>query len=119
MTANVIRNNDIFCKDCDMAYDIFVKKEKFCNAKLIRLLFTYFVFMINIVLIAAAILVIDGYLKTMHAHKDLEQATKNQEYLKHEREIHPWSFNIVPDYRKPFSLSQSIRWTDMIHLVAI
>ena len=43
MTANVIRNNNIYCKKCDMAYDIYVKKEKFFNAKLLRLLFTYLI----------------------------------------------------------------------------
>ena len=83
------------------------------------MLLKYLFFMALIVVIAAAVLVIDGYLKTINAHSDLAQATKNHEGLKHEREIHPWSFNIVPDYRMPFSLRHSIRWTDMIHLVII
>ena len=102
-----------------MAYDLIVRKERLCNAKLISLLLKYLLFMVLIVFIAAAVLIIDGYLKTLNAHADMEQATKNHEDLKHEREIHPWSFNIVPDYRMPFSLRYSIRWTDMIHLVII
>ena len=102
-----------------MAYDLFVRKEKLCNVKLINLLFKYVLFIVMIVLISATVLVIDGYLKTINAHSDIEQATKNHEDLKHEREIHPWSFNIVPDYRMPFSLKYSIRWTDMFHLVII
>ena len=65
MTANVIRNNTIYCKKCDMAYYIFVKKEKFCNAKLIRMLFDYCLFMVLIILVAAFVLILDGYLKTM------------------------------------------------------
>ena len=119
MTAYVIRNNTIFCQKCDMAYDIFVKKEKFFNGKILRLLFTYCLFMVVIFIFAAVTLIIDGYLKTMEAHRNPEQATINHNFLLRERKIHPWSFNIVPDYRKPFSLKDSIRWTDMIHLVAI
>ena len=75
MTANVIRNNSIYCKKCDMAYDLFVKKEKLCNVKLIRLLFKYFIFILLIVFLAATVLVIDGYLKTLNAHKNMDQAT--------------------------------------------
>ena len=119
MTAHVMRNNVIHCKTCDSAYDVFVKKEKFCNPKLVRLIFNYVVFLILAVIFAAGVLIIDGYLKTYFAHLDLEQATKNHEFLLHEREIHTWSFNIVPDYRLDFSLSKSIRWTDLIHLVVI
>ena len=55
-----------------MAYDIFVKKEKLCNGKLISLLCNYFIFVIFIFLCAAVVLIIDGYLKTMEAHKDLD-----------------------------------------------
>ena len=119
MTAHVIRNNNIHCLKCDTAYDLFVKKEKFCNPKLICLLFNYLVFMLLIVFIAAVALVLDGYLKTYNAHLDPVQAQKNHEFLKYEREIHPWSFNFVPDYRLPFSLTGSVRWTDLIHLVFI
>ena len=105
MTAHVIRNNRIHCTQCDTAYDIFVKKENYCNNKLIRLLFNYVVFLFLAIVCGAAVLILDGYLKTFFAHKDLEQATKNHEFLVHEREMHPWSFNIVPDYRLEFSLA--------------
>ena len=102
-----------------MAYDLYVKKEKFFNIKILRLIFTYCIFLLAIFITAAVTLIIDGYLKTRHAQNNLEQATIDYNFLLHERKIHPWSFNIVPDYRKPFSLKDSIRWTDMIHLVAI
>ena len=105
MSANVVRNNTIFCTQCDMVYDIFVKKEKFCNDKLMRLFSSYTIFTVGILIVSAAVLVLDAYLKTFEAHKDLAKATKNHEFLKHERLIHPWSFNIVPDYREPFSLT--------------
>ena len=118
-SADVVRNNSIYCKDCDMAYDIFVKKEKFCNEKLMSLIFSYSIFTLGILIVSAIVLVLDAYLKTLAAHKDLEKATKNHEFLLHERKIHTWSFNYVPDYREPFSLRYSVRWTDMIHLVAI
>ena len=71
MTANDIRNNSIYCKQCDMAYEIFVKKEKLCNGKMMRLLFTYFIFVLSIVIMSALVLILDAYLKVLHAHKDL------------------------------------------------
>ena len=52
-----------------MAYDLFVKKEKFFNYKFLRLLFTYCIFMVIIIILAAVTLILDGYLKTMQAHK--------------------------------------------------
>ena len=119
MTAHVIRNNNIACPDCDLAYDLYVKKEKLFNPKLMRLALNYTVFIALMIILAAVILIIDGYLKTLNAHSDLVQAEINHEFLKHERKIHPWSFNIVPDYRLPFSVKDSVRWTDMIHIVFI
>ena len=54
-----------------MAYDIFVKKEKLCNGKMMRLLFTYSLFVVSIIVMAAIVLIADAYLKVLHAHKDL------------------------------------------------
>ena len=68
MTANVIRNNSIACPRCDMAYDLYVKKEKLCNPKIVRLILNYSVFIGLIVVVAAVVLIIDGYLKTLNAH---------------------------------------------------
>ena len=82
-----------------------MKKENYCNNKLIRLLFNYVVFLLVAIACGAAVLILDGYLKTFFAHRDMEQATKNHEYLVRERKVHSWSFNIVPDYRLEFSLA--------------
>ena len=68
MSANVVRNNSIYCTDCDMAYDIFVKKEKFFSDKLMSLLFSYFIFTLGILVMSAIVLVLDAYLKTLAAH---------------------------------------------------
>ena len=41
------------------------------------------------------------------------------EKLKKERENNMLNFSIVPDYTNDFSIKDSVRWTDMIHIVLI
>ena len=70
-------------------------------------------------LCAALFLIVDAYLKTLNAEKEPEVALETIEKLQKEREENIFNWSIVPDYTAEFSITKSVRWTDMFHIVLI
>ena len=73
-TAQIIKNQRIYCEKCAAQYNLFIKEERVCSGKLISLLFKYLFFTLLLILATAGILVLDGYLKTRHALDNPEEA---------------------------------------------
>ena len=118
-TARIIREMRICCDKCGDAFNLFVKQEKMCSGRLISLLTKYFLFLLAMFAAAALFLIIDAYLKTRQASKEPEIAKAIIEQLKKERKENAFNISIVPDYTADFSITDSVRWTDMIHIVLI
>ena len=90
-----------------------------CSGKLLSLLFKYFLFLLIMLLCAASFLILDAYLKTREAQNNPEEAKRTYLNLLRERDENPFNFGMVPDYRRKFSFQESVRWTDMFHIVLI
>lgn len=90
-----------------------------CSGKLISLLVKYFLFLVIMLVCAALFLIVDAILKTRQAKFEPEIAKETIEKLKQERIDNAFNFSIVPDYTEEFSITSSVRWTDMIHIVLI
>ena len=119
LTASIIREEKIYCAKCGDAYNLFIKQERVCSGKLVSLLVKYFIFLLLMLLCAALFLIVDAYLKTLNAEKEPEVALETIEKLQKEREENIFNWSIVPDYTAEFSITKSVRWTDMFHIVLI
>lgn len=68
---------------------------------------------------AALFLIIDAYLKCLNAEQEPELAQATIQKLQKERDENIFNWSIVPDYTADFSITRSVRWTDMFHIVLI
>ena len=103
-TARIIRNQKIYCEKCGEAFNLFIKKEKKCSAKLVALLTKYFLFLLIMLVCAASFLITDAFLKTEQAKEEPEAAKETIERLKAERKNNAFNWSIVPDYTKKFNI---------------
>ena len=74
----------------------------------------YFLLMCVFVTLGAAFLVVDAYLKCKAAAEDPLQADKNFIYNQKEQHILVRFYGKKPDFRLPFSIKSSVRWTELI-----
>ena len=81
MTARIIRDERIYCKKCGASYNLFVKEEKMCSARLIALLTKYFLFLLAMLAAAALFLIVDAWLKTKQAEEEPDVAIKRMKEL--------------------------------------
>ena len=83
------------------------------------LLIKYFLLTMLMVLCAVGYLMLDAYVKTNFAkwRDDLEQ--EGERIREFQNLNDQFYIQGLPDYSQPFSLSRSIRWTDLIHIVLI
>lgn len=66
-TAHIIRNQRIYCDKCGGQYNLFIKEERVCSSKFVALLVKYFLFTLLLIAVTTGFLMLDGYLKMMHA----------------------------------------------------
>ena len=76
----------------------------------------YLVLLVIFQFVGTCFLITDAYLKCKQARKDKDQADINYEYNKRQMSIFFFIGGIsdTPDYRKPFSVRYSVRWSDLI-----
>jgi hypothetical protein len=63
LSAQVTRSKKIYCPTCKEPYRYFIKEEKICDTKLLKLVAIYFLVFVLILLGLAGIMIFDGYLK--------------------------------------------------------
>ena len=81
------------------------------------MLFKYFFFTLLLILATAAILVLDGYLKTKHAIEHQEEAEALQEIIEEQASHNALFFGFVPDYTSGhFDPIFCVSWTHLTHL---
>lgn len=119
LTASIIREEKIYCAKCGDAFNLFIKQERVCSGKLISLIFKYCLFLGTMLVCAALFLIIDAYLKCLNAEQEPELAQATIQKLQKERDENIFNWSIVPDYTADFSITRSVRWTDMFHIVLI
>jgi hypothetical protein len=73
LSALVTRTKKIYCPICHEHYKYWIKEEKVCNTKLIKLVASYVLFFLTVLLFTWAIMVLDAFLK------DRNQVQSNQD----------------------------------------
>ena len=63
VTAQVVRSQKIYCKDCGAYYQLYVKGEKLCSSHLFGVIGKYFCMFLLLLGFAQCILIFDSYLK--------------------------------------------------------
>jgi hypothetical protein len=66
ITAQVVRSQKIFCKDCGSYFHLYVKSEKLCSYQLFSVIGKYIFMFLMLLLSAQCILILDSYLKHYH-----------------------------------------------------
>ena len=119
-TAQIIKNQRIYCEKCGAQYNLFIKEERVCSTKLIALLFKYLFFTLLLILATAAILVLDGYLKTQYALEHKEEAEALQVRIEEQASHNALFFGFVPDYTSGhFDPIFCVSWTHLTHLAML
>lgn len=65
----MIINKQIYCKQCDSYYQLYVKNEKLCSQQLIKVMIRYIGMFLILIAFAQAILFVDSYLKQRYAYE--------------------------------------------------
>lgn len=63
VTAQVVRTQKIYCRDCGAYYHLYVKSEKLCSSQLFTVIGRYICLFILLIAFAQATLLLDSYLK--------------------------------------------------------
>lgn len=74
LSAQVTKQRKIFCSQCGDHYKYWIKEEKICNSKLLKLIASYIVFFILVLLCTVGVMMIDGYLKLRKFQEGLEES---------------------------------------------
>ena len=72
LSAQVTKSKKIFCHTCKEPYKYFIKEEKICNTKLLKLIATYVIVFACALLCTAGLMVIDGWMKYNHVRENAE-----------------------------------------------
>ena len=119
-TAQIIRNQRIYCEKCGGQYNLFIKEERVCSSKFVSLLVKYFLFTLLLIVVTSGFLVLDGYLKMRYAQENPEIAAKAKENLEAQADDNVLSFNFVPDFMsEKFDPFTTVSWTHLTHLAMI
>lgn len=70
VTAQVVRTQKIYCKDCGAYYHLYVKSEKLCSSQLFTVIGRYICLFILLIAFAQATLLLDSFLKQNHRDDD-------------------------------------------------
>lgn len=63
VTAQVVRTQKIYCKDCGAYYHLYVKSEKLCSSQLFTVIGRYICLFILLIAFAQCTLLLDSFLK--------------------------------------------------------
>lgn len=63
LTAQVVRSQKIYCKDCGTYYHLYVKSEKLCSSQLFAVIGRYICLFILLMAFAQCTLLLDSFLK--------------------------------------------------------
>ena len=80
-TAQIIRNQRIYCEKCGGQYNLFIKEERVCSSKFVALLVKYFLFTLLLITVTSGFLILDGYLKMRYAQNNPAKAEEAQKNL--------------------------------------
>lgn len=67
LSALVTRTKKIRCTNCNQPFRYFIKKEKICNAKLLKLIIGYLVVFFFAMIATVGLIILDGWMKFRHA----------------------------------------------------
>ena len=70
VTAQVVRTQKIYCKDCGAYYHLYVKSEKLCSSQLFSVIGRYICLFILLIAFAQCTLLLDSFLKQNHRDAD-------------------------------------------------
>ena len=73
ISALVTRTKKIYCQTCNQPYKYFIKEEKICNTKLLKLIAAYIVVFAASMVATVGLMIIDGYLKYLHVRDHPEK----------------------------------------------
>lgn len=77
VTAQVVRTQKIFCKDCGAYYHLYVKSEKLCSSQLFTVIGRYICLFILLIAFAQCTLLLDSFLKQNHRDADQSEIDQN------------------------------------------
>lgn len=97
-----------------------IKEERVCSSKFIYLLVKYFALTLLLINFTAGLLILDGYLKNIHAKENPDTASDLQKKLEIQADGNWLSFGYVPDFkREEFDIFTGVSWTHLTHLALI
>jgi hypothetical protein len=73
LTAQVTRTQKIQCEFCNAPFRYFIKKEKVCNSKLMKLVVGYILTFILSIMLTVGLVILDGWLKFKNVSNDPEK----------------------------------------------
>lgn len=120
VTAQVIRSQRIYCDRCGGQYNIFIKEERVCNAKLMGLISKYVMMTLVLLAVTMGFLVLDGYLKVQRANRLPEEAAEVKSLLHRQAEDNVMSFGFVPDFSTgKFDFFTAVNWLHFLYLAVM
>ena len=119
-TAHIIKNQRIYCDKCYGQYNLFIKEERVCSSKFVALLVKYFLFTLLLIVVTTGFLMLDGYLKMLHAKQNPEAAEISRENLEAQAQNNVLSMGFVPDFLSDsFDPFKTVSWMHLTHLAMI
>ena len=119
-TAQIIISQRIYCEKCGGQYNFLIKEERVCSSKFIYLLVKYFALTLLLIAITAGLLILDGYLKNLHAKKNPDNAMRLQSVMTAQADTNWLSFGFVPNFKdEQFDIFTGVSWTHLTHFALI
>lgn len=117
LSAQVTRSKKIFCHTCKDPYKYFIKEEKICNTKLLKLIATYIVVFVVAMLCTSGLMIIDGYMKFRHVKENPDQIRQVVEQSN--TIINPEGVDVGDATIETFEFWLAIRWNLLIPISII
>lgn len=115
-TAQIIINQRIFCEKCKGQYNLFIREERVCSSKFVSLLIKYFFFTLVLISVTTGFLILDGYLKVLHARSHPEIADEAKKNLIAQADTNWLSFGFVPNFAvDQFDIFTCVSWTHLVY----
>ena len=119
-TAQIIRNQRVYCDKCGGQYNLFIKEERVCSSKFVALLVKYFLFTVLLLAVTTGFLMLDGYLKMKHAQRNPQAAIAAKDNLVAQANNNWLSFGFIPNFMTDsFDPFTTVSWLHLTHLALI
>lgn len=109
LSALVTRTRKIQCNNCNEPFNYFIKKEKICNAKLLKLIIGYLLVFGIAMICTAGLIILDGWMKYKHAQD-------NPDIISELKEISSPDASID---QSDFTFWSAVRWNLLIPISII